>query len=139
MKNIILILISIQLASCFNTSKKEADLTGSWRLHDVGSDSQKSNFDAEAESMQVVGEGAMFSFFNDGSYTYITGKGNYINGKWKLEKGENYLAFISPGGGEEKLDFSVSSKPGQPAELILKNENSGTQQKYSRDGDPLSQ
>src|SRR6476620_2499630 len=97
MKNIIIILISIQLVSCFN-NKKQENLTGSWRLNDVRSDLQNSNFDAEAESMQAVSEGALISFFNDGTYTYISGKGNYLTGKWKLEQGEKCLSLIAPGG-----------------------------------------
>jgi len=108
-------------------------------LHDVRSDAKKSSFDAEAELMQVVSEGALFSFFNDGSYTYISGKGNYVTGKWNVEKGENYLSLIAPGGSKEKLEFSVSSKPGQPVELVLKNGETGTQQKYTRDAEPVGQ
>ena len=86
MKNIFIILFAVQLVSCSNNKKVEPTLNGSWRLHDVKSDLQKSDFDTEAESMQVVRDGAVLSLFNDGTYSYISGKGKYLNGKCKLQR-----------------------------------------------------
>src|SRR5688572_6248168 len=112
MKNLLIILIAVQLVSCFHIDKKEPGLIGSWRLHDVKSDVQKSNFDTDAELMQVVSDGAILSLFDDGTYSYISGKGTYLNGKWELEQKTKFLSLISPKGSKEDLNFSVSPIPG---------------------------
>jgi hypothetical protein len=137
MKKLLVALISFYLLSCAQHSTKKINFLGSWRLNDVSSISQKSDFDNEAALREEVSSGAMLNLFKDSTYSFISGKGEYDFGKWKFEEEGNHLVFLSTKGAANVVIVSTSVGPKKVTELELTDEKKGKSLKYSKEGEPL--
>jgi hypothetical protein len=121
----------------FDVSKKS--LTGSWRLYDLENNSKKNpkadKLLSEAASNEIIRQGIMLSFFEDGSFTEMRGSGFYRTGKWRYNSKEKMLYLT-----DATNTVSINVKP----EIINNNQtislaptSTQTGLKFIRNADPL--
>lgn len=108
------------ITSCDFKTDKETTLTGTWRLYDVEQLSPPSktddSFAADARLKEMVKDGTILCFFEDGSYAEIKDKGEYKTGAWKFFEQKKTISFIDAG------------QPGTPVPAVIENKSTGKQQ-----------
>jgi hypothetical protein len=127
------------LNSCFSpTFKKEKSLYGSWRLQDVESNkATEGDFEKLADSKQAVKDGAMLSFFPDGSYTLIKGDGSYKTGKWNANAANTKIDLQNTKSVSENCTIKLELNAMDKQVLNITTPNNVVS-KYTKEAEPLA-
>jgi hypothetical protein len=127
----------LALVGCRYTGKQnvESSLPGTWRLYDIEPVKEVSggaSFTELASLKQVVQQGHLFSFFEDGRYTELKGAGGYKAGKYSYRK-EGWLQFED----EKGLPLKANTESGKNGKevLSLQNEQQQLTLKFIREGE----
>ena len=115
----------LALVGCRYTGKQnvESSLTGTWRLYDIEPVKEASggaSFTELASLKQVVQQGHLFSFFEDGRYTELKGADVYKAGKYSYQKEEGWLQFED----EKRPALKANTGSGKNGKEVLSLQNS---------------
>jgi hypothetical protein len=127
----------LALAGCQYTGKKNAEisLAGTWQLYDIEPVKEVSggvSFTELASLKQVVQQGYLFSFFEDGRYTELKGADVYKAGKYQYRKEDGWLQFEGEKGAPLKANTG-SGKNGKEV-LSLQNDQQHLTLRFIREG-----
>lgn len=112
LKNISRYLLAILLiSSCTSGTVNKNNLTGTWRLYDIellNAEDNDQSFSEMAASKRIVKDGIALSFFEDGTYTKISGQNIYNNGSWKLLESDKIIGFTIDDRLKEQDSITIS-------------------------------
>lgn len=130
-------LIVVLLTGCNYADKTEDVFPGSWSLQDFNVPIGDTSYDRNTKLINAVYGGTLLSFFNDNTYSLVTGEGNYHYGSWKIEGTSNKIRLTSNRGTNEELRFGIEKDKRGTENLILVNYKNGVALKYGREWNRL--
>ncbi len=119
----------------------DATLKGSWRISDVGllNDTEKNGdkLSKLARLKNIVKEGDIISFFENGEYTELMGNGDYILGTYKLSADNRTLIFADSLHNSNPVKIKLEKAQGGKHLLILSVESKNLEMTFVKDAEPL--
>ena len=119
-KTLSFLFFSLLLTGCLFRHKDEASLYGTWRLYNVEPQAEKSgglSFSEQAALQQIVKDGNLLCFFEDGSYTELKGNGEYQTGNFIYSGSKPALQFIT--NGKQSAPVEARLETGKKGQQVL--------------------
>lgn len=135
--------ISWMLALSGCLSKKKVDnrlVIGSWQLYDVVQISKSAGDDSFSKLAMLkrdVKIGALFNFFEDGSYTVAKGNGIFEKGKWMLENSNSLLHLSSDDGHSSAFPVGFEENMKGRGLLSFSDKKNDVELKFIQESAPL--
>ena len=115
-------------------------LPGTWRLYDVEqikiTESGDSAFAISAGLKKMVKEGALFSLFEDGSFSEMEGK-NYKTGNWKFSEKQQSISFVDSVVGVRDIEGTIENNRNGKQVLTILNSRKNVAMKFIKESEPL--
>ncbi|HEY0732177.1 MAG TPA: hypothetical protein VGD33_07155 [Chitinophagaceae bacterium] len=142
-RSIFYIALSLIMTSCgFDLgNKKNIKISGTWRLADIevlnvkGQDEDA--YAKEAFYREIVSTGVLTSFFEDGSFSEVTGKGAYKTGSWQFLKEEGALIITDSGRKSDPIFIKPEVNPNGQEFMILPMITNGVTLRLVKESQPM--
>ena len=122
-------------------NKKNIKIAGTWRLADIqvlnvkGEDQDA--YAKESLYREIVSSGVLTSFFEDGSYSEVTGKGAYKTGSWEFIKEEGALVINDSGRKTDPIYIKPEVNDSGQEFMILPMITNGATLRLVKEGQPV--
>ena len=121
--------------------KKNLKIIGTWRLADIevlnvnGQDEDA--YAKEAFYREIVSTGVLTSFFEDGSFSEVTGNGAYKTGSWQFLKEEGALIITDSGRKSDPIYIKPEVNDNGDEFMILPMITNGVTLRLVKEGQPV--
>ncbi len=128
------------LSGCVQTLGVTGENTvfGTWRLYDVEPLTERSgghSFSETASLKQIVKDGIVLCFFEDGKYTEIKGKGEYKAGSYQFSDKKGALKFIDEGKAASSMETQMEGNKNGKQILTMRNEQRNVVLKFIKEAE----